>query len=172
MSDSRRGIWSCLSAQHGRQFRLRTGNKSACLPGGGCAAPAASARISQSQITPGCLRAGWFCAACPNSPSSISVTRFCQRPWSVPMPRSSISQRPVPAGGPAREQSCASPSCPMPRGAGRALARRLHSTKTAFAPRSDQRRVRGLRPNFDMFFSAGEQPRVWVFLETTWSVSP
>lgn len=57
--------WAAIAAH--------TGNKSACLPGGGCVAPAASARISQSQITPRCLRADWFCAAHLNSPK----LRFC-----------------------------------------------------------------------------------------------
>lgn len=141
--------WAAISA--------RTGNKSACLPGGGCMAPAASAPISPSQITPGCQRADWFCDACPICPSSISVTRFCSRPSSVPMSRSSISQCLVPMGSPAREQSCTSPGCSMPWGARRASARQLHSTTTAFAPQPDQHRVRGPRPNFNMFFSAGEQ---------------
>lgn len=145
--------WAAISAC--------TGNKSPCLPGGGCVAPAASAPISRSQITLGCQRAGWFCAACLNSPSSISVTRFCPRPSGVSMSRSSISQCLVPVGSPAREQSCTSPGCSVPWGAGRASARQLHSTTTAFAPQPDQRRVRGPRPNFNMFSSAGEQPRVF-----------
>lgn len=72
---------------------VHTGNKSGCLPGGDCTAPAAAAPISQYLISPGCLRAAWVCAACPNCPSSLSVTGFCQRPSSVPVSRSSpVSQ--------------------------------------------------------------------------------
>lgn len=138
--------WAAISAH--------TGNKSACLPGGGCTAPAASPPISQSQITPGgCLRADWFCAARPNfPPTSVSVARFCQ---SVPVPRSSISQRRVPAGGAAGEQSCARHGCPDAAGSrtspGEAAS--LNCNSICSSARSAQ--VRGPRPNFHTFFLSG-----------------
>lgn len=116
MSVSRWGIWSCLSAQHGRQFGLiQAINQPAC--------PEVAAQPLLLQLTFPSLKlpraAGWVCAAHLNSPSSVSVAIFCQRPSGVPVCRSSISQCPVlraalPGSG------ATSPGCSMLRGAGRA----------------------------------------------------
>lgn len=79
-----------------------TGNKSACLPRGGCTAPAASAHISQSQITQGC-RLGLcrsselpqLCFCCHILPKALRCPRVQEQHLPVPSP----------AGSPARERS-------------------------------------------------------------------
>lgn len=157
--------WAAISAH--------TGNKSACLPGGGCAAPAASARISQSQITPG-LPESWLVLF---RSSELPQLHFCHQilPKALKCPCAQEQHLPAPSphGQPCWGAELHQPWLLDATGSRTSLGKATSLNRNGIC--SLARSAQGQRSQAKyrhVLLSRGAAQSVWVLLETTWSVSP
>lgn len=132
-------------------------------------APAASAHISQSQITPGCqswtilcrsFKHPLLCFCCQILPKPLECLACPGTAYSSTWSRRAALLRNRAAPAPTAQHHGESDD-----------PRQGSFTQPQRHLLLNYIRVRGLLPNFDMFFSVGEQPRLQFLLENTWSFS-